>query len=113
MRELNESLKDANGNFNNKWGHFIENLLEGDLVKLLNGQSIKVEEVYPRFVVKKSGVTVGEYDLVAVNGEEVVVVEVKTTLEKDHVGRSLEKPKTLRIEFPHTKIKPSMGPLPI
>ena len=90
VRELNESLKEANGNFNKKWGHFLENLLEGDLVKLLNGQNIKVEEVYPRVVVKRSGVIMGEYDLVAVNGEEVVVVEVKTTLEKDAVGRFLK-----------------------
>ena len=91
VRELNESLKEANGNFNNKWGHFLENLLEGDLVKLLNDQNIKVEEVFPRLVVKKSGMITGEYDLVAVNGEEVVVVEVKTTLEKDHVGHFLKK----------------------
>ena len=91
VRELNESLKEANGNFNNKWGHFLENLLEDDLVKLLNDRGIKVEEVFPRLVVKKSGLVTGEYDLVAVNGEEVVVVEVKTTLEKDDVGRFLKK----------------------
>ena len=91
VRELNESLKEANGNFNNKWGHFLENLLEDDLVKLLNGQNIKVEEILPRFTVKKSGAVVAEYDLVAVNGKEVVVVEVKTTLEKDHVGNFLKK----------------------
>ena len=80
VRELNQSLKERGGNFNNKWGHFLENLLEDDLVKLLNEQNIKVEEVFPRLVVKKSGVVTGEYDLVAVNGEEVVVFEVKTTL---------------------------------
>ena len=28
VRELNESLKEGGGNFNNKWGHFLENLLE-------------------------------------------------------------------------------------
>ena len=91
MREARKSIEEANGNFNNKWGHFLENLLEGDLVKLLNEQNIKVEEVFPRLVVKKSSVVVGEYDLVAVNGNEVVVVEVKTTLEKDDVGNFLEK----------------------
>ena len=91
VRELNQSLKEGGGNFNNKWGHFLENLLEDDLVKLLNQQNIKVEEVYPRLVVKKSGVVTGEYDIVAVNGEEVVVFEVKTTLEKDHVGHFLKK----------------------
>ena len=90
VRALNQSLKEGGGNFNNKWGHFLENLLEDDLVKLLNEQNIKVEEVFPRLVVKKSGVVTGEYDLVAVNGEEVVVIEVKTTLGKDHVGHFLK-----------------------
>ena len=65
VRELNQSLKEGGGNFNNKWGHFLENLLEDDLVKLLNEQNIKVEEVFPRPIVKKSGVVTGEYDLAA------------------------------------------------
>ena len=96
LQQLTENLNKASGDFTNKWGQFLENLIEDDLVKLLNEQNIKVEEVFPRLVVKKSGVVTGEYDLVAVNGEEVVVVEVKTTLEKDDVGQFLKKLATFK-----------------
>ena len=73
VRELNQALKEEGGKFKNKWGHFLDNLFEDDLVKLLNQQNIKVEEVFQRLVVKRSGVVTGDYDLVAVNEEEVVV----------------------------------------
>ena len=97
VRELNESLKEANGNFNNKWGHFLENLLEADLVKLLNKWNIKVDRIIQRFVVKRSDGTISaEYDLLAINGKEIVVVEVKTTLSKDDVGRFLKKLKEFK-----------------
>ncbi len=97
VRELNESLKEANGNFNNKWGHFLENLLEGDLVKLLNKWNIKVDRIIQRFVLKRPDGTISaEYDLMAINGKEIVLVEVKTTLSKDDVGRFLKKLKEFK-----------------
>ena len=101
VRELNESLKEANGNFNNKWGRFLENLLEGDLVKLLKDWNIGVERTLPRVTVKRAdGTIAAEYDLVAVNGKEIVVVEVKTTLEKDAVGHFVEKLGDFKNQFP-------------
>ena len=105
VRELNKSLKEANGNFNNKWGHFLENLLEGDLVKLLDGRGIRMERTLPRVKVKEAGRILAEYDLLAVNGKENVVVEVKTTLEKDAVGRFIEKLKKFRNHLPEHKNK--------
>ena len=111
VRELGINLDKANGNFNNKWGHFLENLLEGDLVKLLDGRGIKVERTLPRVKVKKAGRTLAEHDLLAVNGREIVVVEVKTTLEKDAVGRFIEKLKKFRTHFPEHKDKILYGAL--
>ena len=97
IRELNNSLKEANGNFNNKWGRFLENLLEGDLVKLLNKWNIKVDRIIQRFVVKRPDGTISaEYDLLAINGKEIVLVEVKTTLSKDDVGRFFKKLKEFK-----------------
>ena len=97
VRELNDSLKEANGNFNNKWGHFFENLLVGDLVKLLNKWNIKVDRIIQRFVLKRPDGTISaEYDLMAINGKEIVLVEVKTTLSKDDVGRFLKKLKEFK-----------------
>ena len=106
VRELNESLKEANGNFNNKWGHFLENLLEGDLVNLLKEWGITVERTLPSITVKRpDGKIAAEYDLLAINGAEVVVVEVKTTLEKDAVGRFVERLEDFKKQLPAYKDK--------
>ena len=110
VRELNESLKEANGNFNNKWGHFLENLLEGDLVNLLKGWDITVERTLPSITVKRpDGTIAAEYDLLAINGAEIVVVEVKTTLEKDAVGRFVERLEDFKNQLPVYKDKTLYG----
>ena len=110
VRELNESLKEANGNFNNKWGHFLENLLEGDLVSLLKGWGITVERTLPSITVKRpDGTIAAEYDLLAINGAEIVVVEVKTTLEKDAVDRFIEKLEDFKNQLPVYKDKTLYG----
>ena len=109
VRELNQSLKEQGGNFNNKWGQFLENFLEGDLVSLLDGRGIKVERTFPRFTIKISGRVVAEYDFLAINGKEIVLVEVKTTLEKDHVGLFLEKLKKFKKHLPEHKDKTLYG----
>ena len=110
VQKLNESLKEANGNFNNKWGHFLENLLEGDLVNLLKEWDIKVERTLPNVTVKRpNGIIVAEYDLLAINGAEIVVVEVKTTLEKDTVGRFVEKLIDFKNQLPVYKDKTLYG----
>ena len=57
----------------------MEALVEGDLVKLLQQRGIAVQHTVtnPR---QNYGERRWEFDIVAINGEEVVVVEVKTTL---------------------------------
>jgi Holliday junction resolvase-like predicted endonuclease len=76
--------------FNGQWGKLMEALVEGDLVKLLQQRGIAVQHTVtnPR---QNYGERRWEFDIVAINGEEVVVVEVKTTLrvpDIDHfVGR--------------------------
>ena len=65
--------------FNGQWGKLMESLVEGDLVGLLQQRGIAVQHTVtnPR---QNYGERRWELDIVAVNGEEVVVVEVKTTL---------------------------------
>ena len=43
---------------------------------------------------------VGDFDLVAFNGQELVAVEVKTTLTKEKVRKSIEQLKKFREYFP-------------
>ena len=91
----------ASGQFNRKWGQFLENLVKGDLVKLLAQRNIKVARVQPRLVACDSnGREIGEFDLVAINGEEIVAVEVKTTLTKEKVQKFIAQLKMFKKYFP-------------
>ena len=50
LQQLTKNLNKASGDFTNKWGQFLENLVKGDLVKILKGRNIKVVRVQPRLV---------------------------------------------------------------
>ena len=72
--------------FNGQWGKLIEALVEGDLVGLLQQRGIAVHHTVtnPR---QNYGERRWEFDILAINGAEVVVVEVKTTLRVPDVDR--------------------------
>ena len=109
--ELTANIKEANGNFNNKWGEYLEKLVGGGLVKILKERGIKVERIWPRMILKgkKKGITEGEIDIVAVNGNELVAVEVKTDLRIDYVERFLKRIKRLKKSWPEFKDKTVYG----
>ena len=120
FKELKEFLKEqsikldkANGNFDNKWGAFIESLIAGDLVSLLKEQGIPVREFESRkYLYRENRTVLGEYDLIAHNGESVVVTEVKSTLTKGKVDKfitKLHKFKKYRRFDPNKKIFGAMG----
>ena len=109
-RELTKNLNAANGNFNNKWGNFLENLVKGDLVKLLSKRNIKVDMVRSRLVASdSSGKEVGEFDVVAMNGKEIVTVEVKTALTKEKVEKFINKLKMFKKYFSEHRDKVLYG----
>ena len=79
MRESARRMRELNELFTGQWGKLMESLVEGDLVELLRRRGIAVQHTItnPR---QNYGERRWEFDLVAVDGAEVVVVEVKTTL---------------------------------
>ena len=81
MRKLDEL-------FNGQWGKLMEALVEGDLITLLNQRGIEVEHTATNLK-QHRGERRWEIDILAVNGDEVVVVEVKTTLKVRHVDHLL------------------------
>ena len=110
LQELSKNLNEANGNFNNKWGKFLESLVKGDLVKLLSERNIKVDIVRSRLVAFDSNRRkLGDFDLVAVNGKEIVAVEVKTTLTKEKVKKSIDQLKMFKTHFPEYGDRVVMG----
>ncbi len=100
LQKLGENLDKANGNFNNKWGRFMENLVGGNLISLLQDRGIKVDDLHKRVKGFRRSKQVAEYDLVAVNGAEAVAFEVKTTLIKDNVTKFLGQLKDFKANCP-------------
>ena len=90
MKETDRRLKKTDELFNSQWGKLVESLVEGDLVALLNARGIEVESTHPRVSGRRNGEHY-EFDILAINGGEVVVVEVKTTLRSEDVTHFLEK----------------------
>ncbi|MCK9270377.1 MAG: hypothetical protein RBR47_00870 [Bacteroidales bacterium] len=84
FKDTDKKIKEISALFTTQWGNLIETLVEGDLVKLLNEKNIRVAQTTERIKGTHEGQNF-EYDIVAINGKEVVIVEVKTTLRADDV----------------------------
>ncbi len=88
-KETDRRIRKLDNLFTSQWGRLMESLVEGDLIKILGERGIKVENTYTNLK-KEYGEDQYEYDIIAANGEEVVVVEVKTTLRVKYVKAFLE-----------------------
>ncbi|MCX6156095.1 MAG: YraN family protein [Candidatus Kapabacteria bacterium] len=88
--------------FTSQWGKLIESLVEGDLVNILNKRGIQVHNTNERVKGFRFGRQF-EFDIIAENGDEVVVVEVKTTLSADDVKEFLEELKHFKEVLPRFK----------
>jgi hypothetical protein len=91
FQELNNQLRISEKNsqkrinkledlFTGQWGMLVESLVEGKLVSLLRERGIKVKETSTRRTTFDYSM---EIDIIAENGDEIVVVEVKTKLKND------------------------------
>lgn len=87
-RKLDKRFNELYGLFSSQWGHLAESLVEGDLVPILQRRGIEVEQTARRVKGSHEGLSY-EFDIVARNGTEVVVVEVKTTLKPKHIQEFL------------------------
>ncbi len=105
FKETDRKIRELDRLFTSQWGKLVESLVEGDLIKLLNEREIQVESIIPRRRGNKNGQNY-EFDLIAINGTEMVIVEVKTTLRPDDIDdfhKKLWNAKTYMPEY-HDKI---------
>ena len=110
QKKTEETLNKTRGDFTCKWGDFMESLIQGDLQKLLRERGIAVEKILRKVSVGRSDKTVAmEFDLVAVNGKEVVVVEVKTTLTGEKIDKFIKRLENFRAIFPEYKERKIYG----
>ena len=110
LEKLSESIDKANGNFNQKWGDFLENFIEGDLLNIFKARNIKVKSVHPRVKAYRDDKTIkAEYDFVLANGDEVIVIEVKTTVSSPKLDNFLVKLRNLKTDLPEYSNKKIYG----
>ena len=86
--------------FTSQWGKLMESLVEGDLVDLLTQRGIPIADTTTRLKGKRADGGNYEFDIIAHNGEEMVVVEVKTTLKPQDVEDFLERLRQMKQWIP-------------
>jgi len=90
QKRLDKKARDLEHLFTSKWGELVETLVEGKLIELLNSRGIPVNQTARRLEVKHNNKQY-EFDIIAINGTEAVIVEVKTTLSVKYVKEFIEK----------------------
>lgn len=91
LKKQSEATKALEKLFTSQWGKLMEALVEGDLVAMLIQRGIPISDTTTRLKGKTPDGGNFEFDILAHNGEEMVVVEVKTTLKPQDVDDFLYK----------------------
>jgi hypothetical protein len=99
FKETDEKIKKRHDLFEGQWSKLIEKLNEGDLVRILKERNVNVNETFTRLKKNYQG-SQFEIDIIAANDEEVVAVEVKTSLKIKKVNHFLSKLKIFKEVFP-------------
>jgi hypothetical protein len=108
MKDTDKKIKELSRLFTSQWGKLVESLVEGDIIRLLKERGIKVEQTLQRVRGNRDGENY-EYDIIALNGSEMVIVEVKTTLRVDDVNDFHEKLWKAKRYLPDYKSKKIYG----
>ena len=95
FKETDRQMKKTDSYFQSQWGKLMETLVDGELVRHLNQRNIEVTGTTGRSKRVWNGKQY-EFDNIVINGDEVVVVEVKTTLGPEEVKHFLSKLKDFK-----------------
>ena len=113
MKKTDQRLNRLGGRFDDRWGLMVESLVEGKVVELLQSRGINVYETAVRmegsYRDKEGEIQKREIDILAANGNEVVAVEVKSTLNSDHIRYFLNTLKNFKKYFHRYKTETVYG----
>ena len=104
VREVSKKV----GDLGNKLGEFVEGMVRPGLVRLFNERGIPIEQMAQRLEAVRDGQKM-EVDLVGVNGDDVIVIEVKSTLGVEDVKEHLHRLEQFRTFFPQYADKQLIG----
>ncbi len=84
FKETDQKINQLSGLFSSQWGKLLEALVQPAALRLFQERGIRVHYVYQRVKGQVEGHTL-ELDLLLENSDEVVVIEVKSTLKVSDV----------------------------
>jgi hypothetical protein len=90
FKETDKKLNQLERLFTSQWGKLVESLVDGDIITILNQRGIEVTDTIKRRKGRRDGIDY-EFDIIAINGSEIVIVEVKTTLRPEDIRNFLKK----------------------
>ena len=96
LRDSRRRINKLDELFTSQWGKLVEALVDGKVVQILNERGIKVEQTNQRSVGYYQGKK-QEIDILAINGDEIVAIEVKTTLRPEDIKVFEDKLKVLKL----------------
>lgn len=88
IRETNAQLRKLEGFFGNQWGRLIEALIQPSVLKLFQSRGHDVRRLHQRSKAQRNGDSM-EVDIILENGNEVMPIEVNSTLTVDAVNEFL------------------------
>ena len=107
-RKTVEKTSKAVYDLTGKWGRFVEGLIIPAAERLFKERGIVVNQVYQRVKVRRNG-DVMEIDILALNGEYVVLIEAKSTLKIEDVKEHIERLENFKKFFPEYKGLKAVG----
>ena len=108
LKKLLSSSKKLIVVFNSQWGKLVESLVEGNIAQKFADRGVQVQGTTQR-AKKTFEDKQYEFDIIVHNGDEIIVVEVKTTLDVGKVKHFLEKLKCFKKLFPEYANKKVYG----
>ena len=108
LKETDRRLKETDSRFNSQWGKLVESLVGGNIAQKFADRGLQVQGTTQR-AKKTFEDKQYEFDIIVHNGDEIIVVEVKTTLDVGKVKHFLEKLKCFKKLFPEYANKKVYG----
>ena len=101
-KEFDKRMNKMRGIWSNAWGDFVESLVSGSLVRMLQEWIPSINLIMKNIEGQRNGHDC-EFDIIAVNNNALVAVEVKSTLNVKDVKDFLEKLKNFSMLLPQFK----------
>lgn len=108
FQETDKKLNKLERLFTSQWGKLIESLVEGDIITILNKRGVAVTDTIKRRTGRRDGIDY-EFDIIAINGTDIVIVEVKTTLRPEDIRDFAKKLRHAKVWMPEYSDKNVYG----